>query len=92
MLQEANVPFDTKLALKVQDVIDGGNKEFQIYQSRKLEVCEKYQNVIGSALRGWALKQMDFPRIELAQVCQVVSDQNTKDVFKDGVRKPIEFK
>jgi hypothetical protein len=91
-IQERNVNFDTKMALKVQDVIEGGNKEFQIYQTRMLEICNAYENVIGSAIRGSLLKYMGYPKIDVADTCKVISDQDTKDAFKSGVRKPIEFK
>jgi len=90
-MQERNINFDTKLALKTADVIEGGNKEFQIYQSRFLEVCESYKNMLDSYVRGGFLKRMDFPRINMAETCIVVSDKDTKDTMKTGVRKEIKF-
>lgn len=91
-IQEKNVNFDTKMALKVQDVIEGGNKEFQIYQSRMLEVCNPYENMLGSVVRGGLLKFMGFPKIDVVDTCKVISDADTKDAMSTGIRKPIEFK
>lgn len=91
-IQEQNVQLDTKLYMKVQDVIEGGRKEFKISQTRKLEVCEPYKNMVGSAVRGTILKFIGFPKINLEETCRIVSDAASREAFQTGEQKAIQFK
>jgi hypothetical protein len=91
-IKEHNPTLDSKLYLKIQDVIEGGRKEFQISQSRKLEVCATYEKMLGYFWRGKLLAFSGFPKIDKAKTCQVVSDASTKDAFSTGMQKPLEFK
>jgi hypothetical protein len=90
-IKEQNPTLNSKLYLKIQDVIEGGRKEFQIAQSRKLEACGTYENMLGWFWRGKLLSFAGFPRLDLKKSCQVVSDSKTAAAFDTGKQEPIKF-
>lgn len=88
-IQEQNpTAINEKLYLKVQDIIDGGGSEFKISQDRKLEYCKPYKDKLDYLVRGTLLKWAGFPKKDLANLCQVVSDSDSREAFKTGIRKP----
>lgn len=88
-IQEQNpTAINEKLYLKVQDIIDGGGSEFKISQDRKMEYCKPYQDKLNYLVRGFLLKLAGFPKKDIANLCQVVSDSDSREAFKTGIRKP----
>lgn len=88
-IQEQNpTAISENLYLKVQNIIDAGGSEFKISQDRKLEYCKPYKDKLNYLVRGTLLKMAGFPKKDLANLCQVVSDQDSSDAFKTGIRKP----
>lgn len=90
-IKEQNPTLDSKLYLKIQDVIEGGRKEFQIAQSRKLEACGTYENMRGYLWRGMLLSFAGFPKADIVKSCQVVSDAKTQLAFDTGKQEVIKF-
>ena len=88
-IQEQNHQLDTKLYLKLQNVIEGGRKEFQISQNRKTEVCQEYKKTREYLVRGFLLRMAGFPKKDMDKLCIVVSDLNTKAAFDSGVQAPL---
>lgn len=91
LIKEQNQNLDPKLYIKIQDVIEGGRKEFQIAQDRKLEVCTIYRTNLDYLVRGALLRMAGFPKKDIEKLCQVVSDVRTQDAFEKGVQEPIKF-
>lgn len=90
-IKEHNPTLDSKAYLKIQNVIEGGRKEFQIAQSRKLESCQTYEKMRGYFWRGKLIAMQGFPKIDIAKSCQVVSDASTQAAFSTGKQEPIKF-
>lgn len=89
-IQEQNpTAINEKLYLKVQDIIDGGGSEFKISQDRKMEYCKPYKDKLDYLVQGALLKFAGFPKKNITQLCQVVSDEDTSAAFKSGKRKPV---
>lgn len=86
-IQEQNPTVDSKLFLKVQNIIDGGGTEFKISQDRKIAVCTDYEKTRDYLVRGTLLKMAGFPKKDVEKMCQVVSDDATADAFATGRRK-----
>lgn len=90
-IKEQNPTLDSKLYMKIQNVIEGGRKEFQIAQSRKLESCQAYESMRGWFWRGKLLAMQGFPKLDIVKSCQVVSDSSTQAAFQTGKQEPIKF-
>lgn len=88
-IQEQNPVYDSKVTLKVQDIIDGGGSEFKITQDRKIEECTKYETSRDSLVRGFFLKAAGFPKKDVEDMCKVISDASTRDAFSTGLQKPV---
>jgi len=88
-IKEQNHQLDNTLYLKLQNVIEGGRKEFQISQNRKNEVCQEYKKTREYLVRGALLRMAGFPKKDMAALCVNVSDQNTKEAFRTGKQEPL---
>lgn len=88
-IQEQNPVYDSKVILKVQDIIDGGGSEFKITQDRKIEECTKYETSRDSLVRGFFLRLAGFPKKDVEDMCAVISDAATQDAFKTKQQKAV---
>jgi hypothetical protein len=86
-IQEQNPTVDSKLFLKVHDIIDGGGSEFKISQDRKIELCTQYETTRDYLVRGWLLKMAGFPKKDVLTMCRIVSDEATQNAFATGKRE-----
>lgn len=86
-IQEQNPVFDSKVIMKVHDLIDGGGSEFKISQDQVLEYCKPYKDQLDSLVKGWMLKAAGFPKKDLTKLCRVVSDTDSRAAFDTGLRK-----
>lgn len=88
-IQEQNHQVDSNLYLKIQNIIDGGQSEFQISQQRKFEICAQYDALRGYLVRGALLTMQGFPKKNVDQMCIVISDEQTREAFETGLQKPV---
>lgn len=86
-IQEQNPVYDSKVIMKVHDIIDGGGTEFKISQDRKTEVCTQYETLRDYLVRGTLLKLAGFPKKDVEKMCRIVSDKDSRDAFESGVRE-----
>lgn len=87
-IQEQNPTIDAGRYMdKLQDIIIGGNKEFQISQNRKNEVCTNYETIRDTLVRGFFLRMAGFPKKDVLLLCQMVTDEATDKAFKSGKRE-----
>ena len=91
-IKENNPQLDSKLYIKIQDVIDGGRKEFQLSQTNKLNTCRDYKNQLGYFWGGSVLKFAGFPRIKLDDVCEIVSDAQSRSAFTTHLNEPTKLR
>ncbi|QXO11016.1 hypothetical protein pEaSNUABM54_00190 [Erwinia phage pEa_SNUABM_54] len=90
-IKEQNPTLDSSLYAKVQDIINGGRKEFQISQTRKLEVCRDYKARLNYVIGGAFMRMAGYPKTDLAKECRVVSDSDSREAFDTGLNKPVSF-
>lgn len=90
-IKEQNPTLDSSVYAKVQDIINGGRKEFQISQSRKIESCRDYQKRLNFVIGGAFLRFAGYPKIDLKDVCKVVSDSHSRKAFETGLNEPVSF-
>lgn len=89
--QEQNIPFDSSMYVKVQQVIEAGRNEFQNAQTRLVDVKGVYETQLGNIPEGWFLKIAGYPKINLADYKPVVAG-NTREVFEKGEQAPIQLR
>lgn len=92
MIQEQNPEVKTVLREKLADVITGGQREFEIAQTRKIEVCTAYRKELGYLVKGTLLRIAGFPKLVMDKSCQVVSDSKTRDAFDTGLQTPTKMR
>lgn len=92
MIQEKNPTVSDKLYLKLADLIGGGQKEVQIIQTQKLEVCASYKKELGYLIRGGILRFQGFPKADLVLQCRVISDSATRGAMETGLQQPIKLR
>lgn len=89
--QEANIPFDSSLYTKLQQVIEAGNNEFQNNQTRLVEVKEDYIANQQYLWRGFWMRVAGYPSINLDDY-KVVVAADTEQAFVEGKRAPIQLR
>lgn len=92
MIQEQNPEVKTVLREKLADVITGGQKEFEIAQTRKIEVCTAYRKELGYLVKGTMLRIAGFPKLIMDKSCQVVTGAKTRDAFNTGLQTPTKMR
>lgn len=88
-IQEKGQVVDSKVYLNIQAAMQGGRKEFQLSQSRKLEACANYKNTLQYVWSGFWTSLAGYPKLDLATTCRVVSDAESNKAFETGVAEKI---
>lgn len=89
--KEANIPFDSSLYTKLQQVMEAGNNEFQVNQTRLVEVKEDYAANQQYLWRGFWMSVAGYPKINLDDFKIVVAEDTAK-AFEEGNRAPIKLR
>lgn len=89
--KEQNIPFDSSMYTKIQQVIEAGRNEFQTAQTRLVDVKAVYQERLGSIPQGWFLSMAGYPKIDLTLYKPVVAS-DTQKAFETGVQSPIKLR
>lgn len=90
-LKEANVPFDSTLYVKMQQIIESGRNQFTTEQTRLIDVKRSYETNLGYVWRGFWLKMAGYPKLDLAKYKPVVAGDTAK-AFDTGVQQPIKMR
>lgn len=89
--KEANIPFDSSMYGKIQQVIEAGRNEFQNSQTRLVDQKVTYSTALGSIPQGWFLSMAGYPKIDLEKYKPVVAG-DTRQVFEQGTQAPIKLR
>lgn len=89
--KEQNIPFDSAMYGKIQQVIEAGRNEFQNAQTRLVDEKAGYQTALGSIPQGWFLSFAGYPKIDLDKYKPVVAGDTAK-VFEQGTQAPIKLR
>ncbi|UCR74602.1 virion structural protein [Pectobacterium phage vB_ParM-25] len=90
-IQEHAVNFDSKMYENIQATIKSGREEFRISQTRKIETCRNYRTSLGYFWKGTFLKFAGYPKVNLDDVCALVSDERSMEAFKTKKTSPIKL-
>ena len=80
MIKEQNPVQDPQLYRKVQQVVEGTQKEFQTSQTQFLDIKRSYETELGSVWKGMWLGFAGYPKIDLSKYT-IVSSQGASDAF-----------
>lgn len=89
-LKEQNPELDSKLYIKVQQVMEAGRNEFQVAQTRLVDQKRIYNTNLGYLWRGFWLRIAGYPKINLNDYKVIVSE-HTNEVFDTGIDKGIKL-
>lgn len=89
--KEQNIPFDSSMYTKIQQVIEAGRNEFQNAQTSLIDKKAVYETALGSIPQGWFLSFAGYPKVDLSKYKPVVAG-DTRQVFESGVQAPIKFR
>lgn len=89
--KEQNIPYDSSMYGKIQQVIEAGRNEFQNAQTRLVDEKFGYQTALGSIPQGWFLSFAGYPKIDLSKYRPVIAGDTAK-AFEQGVQAPIKLR
>ena len=83
-IKEHNPNLDSKLYSKLQETIEAGRSEFKTNQDVLIDKCRQYKTELdGYTLRAVMLRMAGFPKIDLKDVCTIVSNDYADQAFKE---------
>lgn len=88
-LQEQNLNLDSNLYLNIQNALIAGRKEFKNSQERIIDVCKQYKTELDGLVSGAMLRFMNYPKIDLKDKCEIISDEQTRETFKTKTQKSV---
>ena len=81
MLKEQNPQLDSKMYLKIQQVIEAFRNEFQENQTEMLDMRRSYETALGNFMQGFFLHLAGYPKTPLSQFAIVTTDK-AAETFK----------
>lgn len=82
-IKEANIPFDSKLYIKLQEIIQAGRKDFELGQTRMIDIRAGYNVQLGLFWRGFWLRMAGFPKVNMNDFNPITTDR-VEDTYKAG--------
>lgn len=82
-LKEHAVNFDAGLYKTITEIIQGGRKDFEIGQTRMIDIRRSYETQLGYAWRGFWLRLAGFPKINLADYAPITTE-GVETTYKNG--------
>lgn len=92
-IQENHPQLDQSINIKLMQIMEAGENEFKVAQTRLLDIKRAYQTMLGKDYllgEGWWLRMAGFPKTDLTKY-KVISTEDAKEAFKTGIDKPIDF-
>lgn len=90
MLTENNPVQDKQLYRKVQQVVEGTQKEFQVSQTQFLDVKRSYETALGSPWQGFWLGIAGYPKLDLSKFV-IISSEGASDAFRTKKQAAPDF-
>lgn len=75
---------------QVSDAIRAGRDEFQVWQTRFIDIKRTYDTALGSFWKGMWLKIAGYPKIELKDF-KTVTTNKAKQAFDTGTDTPLQL-
>lgn len=90
-IREQNPTLDSKVYLRLQDIIVSGRKDFEVAQRSLLSRKQVYETNLGSFWTGTWMRIAGWPKINLADY-RIVTDLRTQGAFKSGTEDTIQIR
>lgn len=90
-LTEHNIPLDSKLYADLQAQMKAGRDAFKNSQTAKLDICKDYKTSLTTFWGSTFANFTGFPKLDLDQVCKVVSDAQTHEAFQTGIATKVKI-
>lgn len=82
-LQEQNPNLDSRVYLKLQQLIEAGRDEFKIAQTKMIDIKRQYETALGYFWQGLWLKIAGYPKVDLAMYKPITTDR-VEQTFQRG--------
>ena len=82
-IKEQNPNLDSKVYVKIQQLIEAYRDEFKTSQTKMIDVRRQYEASLGLFWRGMWLRMAGFPKIDLTMFKPIITDR-VEDVYKNG--------
>lgn len=82
-LQEQNPNLDSKVYIKLQQVIEAYRDEFKNSQTKMIDVRRQYDAELGTFWRGMWLRIAGFPKLDLTKFKPIITDR-VETTYKNG--------
>lgn len=90
-IQEQNPTIDSQLYVKIQQIIEGGRKDFEIGQRRQIDIRRQYETSLGEIPRGWVMGMVGYPKLNLSDF-DIVSTDRADEAFRTKKEAPIQLR
>ena len=82
-LQEHQINFDSSIYKKLMSLIMGGRKDFELGQTKMIDIKRGYEAQLGYFWRGMWLRNAGYPKIDLNEYKPVITN-GVADTFKNN--------
>jgi len=90
-LKEMNIPFDSSIYKKVQQLIESGRNDFQVGQTSLIDKKRAYQTELGKFPRSMFMSFLGFPKIDMKKY-DIVTDNRTETSFETKREEAIDLR
>lgn len=90
-IKENNVALDSKVYTSIQRMIESGRNEFSTGQTKLISIKQEYTTVLGSVPRGFVMKLVGYPKVNLNDF-NIVSDDRTDKAFETHKEEAIQLR
>lgn len=90
-IQEHNPTVDSAIYVKIQQVIEAGRNSFEAEQKMLLDKKRVYETQLNTFPSGVIARVLGFPRIDLAKI-DIVTSEETQKVFDTKKAEPIKVR
>lgn len=90
-IQEQNPQVDGALYVKIQQIIQGGRKDFESGQRKLLDQKRVYETALGSLWQGTWMRVAGYPKIDLSQY-DIVTNARTDAAFETKTEEAIQLR
>lgn len=91
LVKEQNPNLDSTVYVQLQRMIESGRREFQVEQTKMLDVKRTYETQLGSFWTGTWLRVAGYPRINLDEF-QIVSTERANNAFDTKIEESIKLR
>lgn len=91
---QENIPqFDATLFTKIQQIIEAGRNEYQVAQSRLLDICRVYETNRGYLWKGFWIRTAGYPKdaAKLEKMCTPITSEHAREAYETGIDKGVDF-